>query len=304
MRDQPAICSRVRITFEAHILDHICLFLNRFLCSQPVRPALRNANIGIAMGRTGTDVTKEAAALVLTDDNFATIVGAVEEGRTIHDNIGKFLRFQLSTNFGAVLCVLTAPLLGLPLPFSPIQILWVNLIMDGPPAMALGVDPARPGIMRVAPRVRNASMLPVGRLLRLLALGVIMTIGTLGALSHGLNVGSPEHAGTLAFTTFVAFQIFNIFNIRDESASAFGLQAFANRSLWIALGAVVALQFLVTNWAPAQMLFDTGELSAGDGLLAAGVGATILVVEELRKAAARVLRQYGAPRSLRGRGCA
>ncbi|MBW2243321.1 MAG: HAD-IC family P-type ATPase [Deltaproteobacteria bacterium] len=260
-------------------------------------PALRNADIGVAMGRTGTDVTKEAAALVLTDDNFATIVGAVKEGRTIHDNIGKFLRFQLSTNFGAVLCVLTAPLFGLPLPFDPIQILWVNLIMDGPPAMALGVDPARPGIMQVASRARNASMLPVGRVVRQLVLGSIMAAGTLGVLWHGLDVGSPEHARTLAFTTFVTFQIFNLFNVRDESASAFGLQTFANRSLWLALGAVVALQLLATNWAPAQTVFDTSELSAGDGLLAAGVGAAILVVEELRKAMARALGRDGASRS-------
>ncbi|MBW2416997.1 MAG: cation transporting ATPase C-terminal domain-containing protein [Deltaproteobacteria bacterium] len=230
---------------------------------------------------------------MLTDDNFATIVGAVEEGRTLYDNIGKFLRFQLSTNFGAVLCVLTAPLLGLPLPFTPIQILWVNLIMDGPPAMALGVDPARPGVMRVAPRVRNASMLPIGRVLRLFVLGSIMAAGTLGVLSHGLDVGSPEYARTLAFTTLVAFQIFNVFNIRDESASAFGWQTFANRSLWLALGAVVALQFLATNWGPAQMAFDTSELSARDGFLAACLAAAIVAVEELRKAVARALKRPG-----------
>lgn len=117
--------------------------------------ALRVADIGVAMGRTGTDVTREAATMVLTDDNFATIVNAVREGRTIYDNIVKFLRFQLSTNVGALMTVGMAPLLGLPVPFNPIQILWVNIIMDGPPAMALAFDPAPAGIMSKPPRPRR-----------------------------------------------------------------------------------------------------------------------------------------------------
>jgi len=107
-------------------------------------PALKNADIGVAMGITGTEVTKEAATMVLTDDNFATIVGAVEEGRTIYDNIVNFVRFQLATNIGAIFTMLGAQLLGLPSPFTAIQILWINIIMDGPPAMTLGLEPARP----------------------------------------------------------------------------------------------------------------------------------------------------------------
>ena len=115
-------------------------------------PALKNADIGVAMGITGTEVTKEAATMVLTDDNFATIVDAVREGRAIYDNIVKFVRFQLSTNMGAIQTVLGASLLGWPTPFTAIQILWINIIMDGPPAMSLGVEPARPGVMDEPPR--------------------------------------------------------------------------------------------------------------------------------------------------------
>ncbi len=128
-------------------------------------------------------------------------------------------------------------------------------------------------------------------------LGIIMSAGTLGVFSYGLEVGSAEHARTLAFTTFVAFQFFNVFNVRDESASALRLQTFANGSLWLALSAVVAFQLLATSWAPAQMVFGTSELSVEDGLLVAGVGAVILVVEELRKMLARALRwNTGSPR--------
>ena len=122
-------------------------------------PALKTADIGVAMGITGTEVTKEAATLVLTDDNFATIVRAVEEGRTIYDNIVKFVRFQLSTNIGAILTVLGAPFFGFATPFTAIQILWVNIIMDGPPAMTLGVEPSPPASCRTGrvPPMRRSS---------------------------------------------------------------------------------------------------------------------------------------------------
>ncbi|HRZ24275.1 MAG TPA: cation-translocating P-type ATPase, partial [Candidatus Contendobacter sp.] len=166
-------------------------------------PALKTADIGVAMGITGTEVTKEAATLVLTDDNFATIVGAIKEGRTIYDNIVKFVRFQLSTNIGAILTVLGAPLFGLATPFTAIQILWVNIIMDGPPAMTLGVEPARHGIMEVPPRSSEAAILTGTRLLRLMLFGVLMAAGTLGAYAWGHSHGGHDYAVTLAFTTFV-----------------------------------------------------------------------------------------------------
>jgi Ca2+-transporting ATPase len=246
-------------------------------------PALRRADIGVAMGERGTEVAKEAADMVLTDDDFATIVGAIREGRTIYDNIVKFVRYQLSTNFGALLSVLTAPLVGLPLPFHPIQILWVNIIMDGPPALALGLDPPSAGIMRRPPRRPRDPILSWRRLARLLTLGGVMTLGTLWVLHHGLRTGSEPRALTLAFTTFVFFQVFNAFNARSERDSAFGRALFQNWRLWAALGVVVALQLLAVSWAPARVVFHTAPLSAGDLWLAAAAGASIVVFEELYK---------------------
>lgn len=250
--------------------------------------ALRTADIGVAMGRTGTEVAKQAADMVLADDDFSTIVRAVEEGRSIYDNIGKFVRFQLSTNFGAVLSVAAAPVLGLPLPFDPIQLLWVNIIMDGPPAMALGVDPPRPTLMEVPPRRLDTPMLPVRRLARLLLLGSVMAMGTLGVLAWCLEDRGFEHARTAAFTTFVAFQLVNVLNVRSERASAFSAYSFRNPSLWGAVALAALLQVAATNFGPVQAVFDTVELSARDGLLALGVAASVLGVEELRKLFARI----------------
>jgi len=246
-------------------------------------PAVKHAHMGIAMGATGTDVTKEAADMVLTDDNFATIVRAVREGRTIYDNIGKFVRFQLSTNIGALLTVGIAPALGMPLPFTAIQILWVNIIMDGPPAIALGVDPTRPGIMNKPPRGLRQRLLDGQLLIRLAGFGTIMTLGTLGVLYHALGTGTALHATTLAFTTFVLFQVFNVFNARSGSDSAFTSYLFTNRNLWLALVGVLSLQVVAVHWPPAQTVFSTTALSLGDWLLALLVAASILVIEEVRK---------------------
>ncbi len=246
-------------------------------------PALKNADIGVAMGITGTEVTKEAATMVLTDDNFATIVGAVEEGRTIYDNIVKFVRFQLSTNVGAILTVLGAQLLGLPTPFTAIQILWINIIMDGPPAMTLGVEPGRPGIMSEPPRNRAARILTLPRFGRLFGYGATMAAGTLGIFAYGLQEGGRDYALTLAFTTFVLFQFFNVFNARAERGSAFNAQFFANGKLWLALAAIVALQAVVVHWGAAQTIFGTVDLSARDWGLAALVSSSVLLLDEAWK---------------------
>lgn len=246
-------------------------------------PALKTADIGVAMGLSGTDVAREAATMVLTDDNFATIVKAVKEGRTIYDNIVKFVRFQLSTNIGAILTVLVAPFLGLPLPFTPIQLLWVNIIMDGPPAMALGVDPAQPDTMSHRPRKTADRILKLRLLGKLMSYGTTMMIGTLGVLWWGLQTGTAVHAQSLAFTTFVLFQVFNAFNARVAKRSTFNANFFRNRTLWIALISVVILQVLAMQWTPAHAIFSVEKLSAGDWLLATVVASSVLVLEEIRK---------------------
>jgi Ca2+-transporting ATPase len=255
-------------------------------------PALKIADIGVAMGLTGTDVAREAATMVLTDDNFATIVKAVKEGRTIYDNIVKFVRFQLSTNIGAILTVLVAPFLGLPLPFNPIQLLWVNIIMDGPPAMALGVDPAQPDMMSDRPRKASDRILKLPLLGKLAGYGLIMMVGTVGVLWWGLETGSQKHAQSLAFTTFVLFQVFNAFNARVARRSTFNANFFRNRTLWLALIGVVVLQVLAVQWTPAHEIFDVEKLTTDDWILATMVASSVLVLEELRKLLLRIGKSF------------
>lgn len=250
--------------------------------------ALRGADIGVAMGMSGTEVTKEAADLVLTDDNFATIVGAVERGRTIFDNIVKFVRFQLSTNLGAIITVLGANLLGLPTPFTPIQILWVNLVGDGPPAMTLGVDPPSDDVMDRAPRRGDDAILGGRRVARLVFLGAVMAVGTLGIYSFADHRWGAGVAGTMAFQTFVLFQMFNVFNARREHASVFSRYSLMNRSVWIAVGGVVVLQILAVVWGPLRALFDTEPIDAAKWLACLAVASSVLWAEEIRKLISRV----------------
>ncbi len=250
-------------------------------------PALKTADIGIAMGITGTEVTREAAAMVLADDNFATIVRAVREGRTIFENIIKFVRFQLSTNIGAILTVSTATFMGLPAPFTAIQILWINIIMDGPPAMTLGVDPPRIGVMDASPRAPGGAILSGPRITRLVQYGLTMAVGTLGVFWWALQTGEEKRALTLAFTTFVLFQFFNVMNARNEHGSAFNRQFFANGKLWLALAAVLVLQAVAVHWGPAQAIFHTVDLSLNDWLLAWLTAAGVLLLEEARKLSVR-----------------
>jgi P-type Ca2+ transporter type 2C len=256
--------------------------------------ALKRADIGIAMGITGTEVTKEAGDLVLADDDFTTIVAAIERGRTIYDNIVSFVRFQLATNIGAILSILGARLLGLPTPFTPIQILWVNLIMDGPPAMALGVDPPRPDTMDQPPRDPSAQILDRDRFLRLLLSGAVMALGTLGLFRWGLAV-RPDDDGafaiTLAFTTFVLFQFFNAVNARVETTTVFSRHTLRNGKLWTALAGVFVLQVAAVYVSPLQRIVDTVPLDLQHWLLAGATASSILLVEEVRKLIVRRRRR-------------
>ncbi|WP_131764224.1 cation-translocating P-type ATPase [Legionella drozanskii] len=250
-------------------------------------PALKTADIGVAMGIAGTAVAKEAASMVLTDDNFATIVGAVQQGRVLYDNIIKFVRFQLSTTVGAIMTVFFAPIFGLPEPFNPIQILWVAMIMDGPPAVSLALDAARSGIMNDAPRHQSDPVLPWARLSRVIGFGLTMMVGTLAVLYFAMNSGNEQCALTLAFTTFVLFQLFNVFNARFEKGSSFIKGFFKNSMLWWSLTAVVVLQILAVHWAPAQFIFGTTDLTSAQWAVAISVASSILILEEGRKALGR-----------------
>ena len=260
-------------------------------------PALKKANIGVAMGITGTEVTKEAATMVLTDDNFATIVRAVERGRTIYDNIVKFVRFQLSTTLGFAAVFLLASLLDIASrkPFTAIAILWVNIIMDGPPAMALGVDRAAPGVMDRAPRPADEPILTRRRWSAIGLAAVVMAVGTLAVFMWApgpeAEAGVASVAGTMGFNTFVLFQFFNILNVRSENTSVFSRMLFSNKSLWISLATVLLLQIGVTHVSFMQSLFETTSLSLSEWAVCIAVASSILWIEEIRKFISRIINK-------------
>ncbi|MCA1451781.1 cation-translocating P-type ATPase [Bradyrhizobium sp. BRP22] len=262
-------------------------------------PALKAADIGVAMGITGTDVSKEAADMVLADDNFATIVAAVEEGRAIFANIRKFLRYLLSSNIGEVMTmffgVVLADMIGLSatggvvvLPLLATQILWINLVTDGAPALAVAVDPADPAIMQRPPRPRDEGVMTLTMWGGIFLVGIIMASGTLLVLDASLPGGLIEGSGTIAygrtmaFTTLVLFQLFNVFNARSDHLSAF--RGFlANGWLWAAVVLSLLLHALVIYAPFLQVAFSTVSLSAGDWLFCAAVASSVLWLRELSK---------------------
>jgi len=269
-------------------------------------PALKKADIGIAMGITGTDVSKEAADMVLADDNFATIVAAVEEGRAIFANIRKFLRYLLSSNIGEVLTMFFGVLLaqgiglhvgqdGLVLPLLATQILWINLVTDGLPALALGVDPADDGLMRQPPRPAGEGVLTARMWRGIVFVGVIMAAGTLFVLDASLpggfvdGSGDLRYAQTMAFTTLTLFQVFNVLNARSDDRSAFA-RLFTNRWLWAALAVSVLLQILVVYTPFLQRAFGTVSLSAQDWVFCTGIASSVLWLREVSKFLGRVRR--------------
>ncbi len=258
-------------------------------------PALRAADIGVAMGITGTAVAKEAADLVLTDDHVGTIVAAVARGRALYRNIVTFVRFQLSTNIGALLSILVAEILRLPVPFTAAQLLWVNLIMDGPPALALAVDPPTGHELEVPPRNAHEGILSWRRLAGLFGVASVMAGGVIGILQWGEHQGySEEHTATLAFTTFVLFQVVNAIVARSPGVSVFKRETLRNGRLWVALIGVVALQVLAVQVRAVGDLFDTVALSADDWAFAAVVALSLLIVTELAGSLARLFGPSGA----------
>lgn len=251
-------------------------------------PALKKADLGIAMGITGTDVAKESADMILTDDNFASIVHAVEQGRVVYDNIRKFVRYMLSTNSGEVLLIFVAALLGMPLPLIPIQILWVNLITDGFPALALGVEPEEQGLMARKPRRPKESILSGGMAFHIAWVGVLMVIGTLGLYTAFLPPGVPDeallrHPRTIAFLTISMFQVFHVLAIRVWERSVFTAGFFRNPALIGAVALTVALQFAVIYLPPLAAVFKTVPLALEEILLCAGIASSVFFAVELEK---------------------
>ncbi len=261
-------------------------------------PAVKEAGIGVAMGITGTDVTKEASSMILMDDNFATIVAAVEEGRAIYDNIRKFIRYLLSCNVGEVLTMFIASLMGMPLPLLPIQILWVNLATDGLPAIALGLDPSDSGIMERAPRGSNETVFSRGLSRIIILRGVVISVITLLAFALSLEQfpGNLTLARTTAFSVLVISQLMHVFECRSETKNIWEIGFFTNLYL---VGAVCIslLMLLLVIYVPAmQPVFRTIPLDTGHWLFALGLGAAgSLLMRVLLWAAGYILGPVSLP---------
>lgn len=222
-------------------------------------PALATADIGIAMGQKGTDVARESADMVLADDNFATIVAAVEEGRVVYSNVKKFVHYLFSCNLSEVLTMFVAVAVNLPLPLFPLQILWLNMITDVFPALALAAEPASPTLMKEPPSADlQAGGLPKSLLTSIILEGVVMAVAALGAFIWALDAsGDPVRATTVAFVTLSFTQLFHVFNSRTLDLSVFGSQFFANRALWASL-VLSAVLVVISVYVPIlQLVLDT-----------------------------------------------
>jgi Ca2+-transporting ATPase len=245
-------------------------------------PALKKADIGVAMGITGTDVSKEAADMVLLDDNFASIVAAVEEGRVIYDNIRKFIRYILATNSGEIWLMLVAPLFGMPLPLLPLQILWMNLVTDGLPALALGVEPPESDAMRRPPRPPGESMFARGMGRQIVWVGMLMGLLSL-AIGYGYWNAHSSTWQTLVFTTLTLSQMANVMAIRSERRSLFAIGLKSNLPLLGAVGLTVVFQLALIYVPFLQSIFKTVALPVPDLILAVVASSIIFWAVELEK---------------------
>ena len=235
-------------------------------------PAIKEADIGISMGVTGTDVTKEASSMILMDDNFATIVAAVEEGRVIYNNIRKFIRYMLACNLGEVLTMFIGMLLGLPIPLLPIQILWVNLVTDGLPAIALGFDPPEKDIMMRRPRGAKENIFSQGLLNLIMFRGALIGLSTLAVFMSMLYIGgSVESARTGAFLTLVLTQLIHVFECKSERRSIFEIPVLNN--IWLVLAVLCSLVMILgVVYIPFfQVVFKTVALTLNEWVLVAGI---------------------------------
>jgi Ca2+-transporting ATPase len=256
-------------------------------------PAVKEADIGIAMGLSGTDVTKSAADLVITDDNFASIAAAVEEGRVIYANIQRAIHFLLSCNLSELLVMLLAAAFALPLPLLPVQILWINLVTDGLPALALAMEQGHGGVMRQPPRPLNEQLLTGRRLARYSVEGMLMAAVTIGVF--WLAVADRRHtvdtARTLTFTVLVFVQLVHALNCRSSTRSVMELGLLTNSRLMIAIAASALLQITILTWPPLQAIFKATPLNGQEWLLVIAAGLVPLPAMELWKAVRRRWRK-------------
>lgn len=257
-------------------------------------PALSAAHIGVAMGKSGTDVAREASDLILADDNFATIVAAIEEGRTIYNNVQRLILYLISTSLGEALTVVGSLLLGLPVPVLPLQILWINIATDGVAGAPLAVEPKKEHILAYPPRGPAESILPREFWVRVVLVGLVMAAGTLWIFWTALPDGLP-YARTIAFMTLIVFQLANMLNVRSKYRSVISSEFFANRWVFFALLGSAAMMSATLRIPALKAVFGTVLLGVGDWLWVVGVSLSVVLVIEIWKA---IVRSRLSPRML------
>ena len=246
-------------------------------------PALISAHIGVAMGKTGTDIAREVADMVITDDNYATIVDAVKEGRTIFANLVKFIRYLISCNLSEVILISAGVILGTPIPLIPIQILWINLITDGLPALALGMDPPEFDVMKRPPRDLSEGILHKKRWIYMMIEGSIMGISTFLLFVIALNYFSYPIAQTMAFAALSFSQLVHAFNNRSTKKSLFQIGIFSNAYLVLAIVFSVLLQILTIQTSFGNIIFKTQPLNLTHWIILSMVACIPLLVVEIKK---------------------
>ena len=251
-------------------------------------PALRAAHIGVAMGKNGTDVAKEAANIVLRDDNFASIVKAVYEGRVVFDNIKKAVVFLIPTGFAAIITILLSFLFGVPLPYLPVQLLWINIVASGVQDVALAFEPGEKTTLKKQPRSPEEGIMSRVMLLRSIGVGILISIGVFSMFMFDLYLGySLDHARTIAVTTMVFFQFFQVWNSRSEHESIFTMSPFTNMFLFLGLVCSFAAHLGVMYIPAAEWLFSFVPLSGFEWLFILIVSSSVILLVEAEKALRR-----------------
>ena len=257
-------------------------------------PALKRADVGVAMGLKGTEAAKEASEMVLADDNFASIVSAVREGRTVYDNLTKVIGWTLPTSFGETVVILVAILAGLSLPITPLQVLWINMVTAAGLGMILAFEPPEPNVMQRRPRAADEPILS-GRLVwQVVFVSLLFSIGAFGVFAFALERGHDvETARTMVVNAIVAMEIFYLFNVRYPRGASFHLTGIKGTpAVFIGIGAVALAQFALTYLPPLQALFGTAALALVDGMIVVAAGIALFIIVEAEK---RFSRQASTP---------
>jgi Ca2+-transporting ATPase len=250
-------------------------------------PALKKASIGVSMGITGTDVSKEVADMVLADDNFVSIVNAIEEGRIVFRNVKQTTSYLFMTNIGEAVTIVTSLFMGLPLPLLPAQILWLNLVTDGFPDIALSMEPSTSDVLAEPPRRKDAHIITKNVLFLTVLTATLMCAGTLWLFVRALEADGIGHARTVAFTAMALFQLWNVFNMRSATTSMFTLGLRSNPFVLMAVGLSLTLQLSILYVPALRGIFETHPLSFADWITIAAVAGSVFVVVEAYKVLCR-----------------